>query len=97
MTATELISIDPCSYRSIYSGPLGSAWYVTGLHRYLVSLEAPVRLGRSISDDEVSVCRLVWVDSLLLVVELLGGHDARSPASVSDLLVLPSTQLFLQW
>ncbi len=55
----------------------GRAWWIPTVGRYLIELEQEIGKFKASEEGDQLPSREVWSSALVVVLELLGGHDAN--------------------
>lgn len=76
ITIAELIEMDPGSCRMVAECPGGRVYWISGVNRYLVELCEPVQIGKVRNEEEIVPSREVWCDSLVFVMDHVGGFSS---------------------
>lgn len=76
-TTDQWIALAPEEYRLVADLVGGRAWWVPSVSRFMVEIAGSDQLtGEELAEDEVST-REIWTDSLLRVVQMIGGIPAE--------------------
>lgn len=81
MTLQELIQTDPGAFSKVLETPLGVAYSVSDLNRYVVQLQ---RTMPAAQEDGAVPTREVWTNSRCIVRELIGGPAPGEQLDIFD-------------